>query len=50
MTMRASTKLRELLAAPGIVVAPGAGDGFCARLTEREGFGAVCVTGARAPR
>ncbi|MBI2205051.1 MAG: isocitrate lyase/PEP mutase family protein [Candidatus Rokubacteria bacterium] len=44
--MRASTKLRELLAAPDIVVAPGAYDGFSARLIERTGFAAVYMTGA----
>jgi carboxyvinyl-carboxyphosphonate phosphorylmutase len=46
MTTRASTKLRERLAAPGIVVAPGAYDGFSARLIERAGFEAVYMTGA----
>jgi carboxyvinyl-carboxyphosphonate phosphorylmutase len=44
--MRASTRLRQLLAAPGIVVAPGAYDGFSARLIESAGFRAIYMTGA----
>lgn len=44
--MRASTRLRQMLAQPGIVVAPGAYDGFSARLVEAAGFPAVYMTGA----
>jgi carboxyvinyl-carboxyphosphonate phosphorylmutase len=44
--MRASTTLRRLLAEPGIIVAPGAYDGFSARLIEAAGFKAVYMTGA----
>jgi 2-methylisocitrate lyase-like PEP mutase family enzyme len=38
--------LPELLAAPGLVVAPGAYDAIGARLIEQAGFGAVYMTGA----
>jgi len=38
--------LREQLAAPGMVIAPGAYDGIGARLIEQAGFGAVYMTGA----
>jgi carboxyvinyl-carboxyphosphonate phosphorylmutase len=44
--MRTSTRLRQLLRAPGIVVAPGAYDGFSARLIEAAGYQAVYMTGA----
>jgi carboxyvinyl-carboxyphosphonate phosphorylmutase len=44
--MRTSTRLRQLLAAPGIIVAPGAYDGFSAHLIEAAGFKAVYMTGA----
>ena len=44
--MRMTTRLRTLLAEPGIVVAPGAYDGFSARLVEAAGFKAVYMTGA----
>jgi carboxyvinyl-carboxyphosphonate phosphorylmutase len=44
--MRATTRLRQLLAAPGIVVAPGAYDGFSARLIEAAGYPACYMTGA----
>ena len=44
--MRMTTRLRTLLAGPGILVAPGAYDGFSARLVEAAGFGAVYMTGA----
>jgi carboxyvinyl-carboxyphosphonate phosphorylmutase len=44
--MRASTKLRQLLQHPGIVVAPGAYDGFSARLIEAAGYEAIYMTGA----
>ena len=39
-------RLRELLAEPGIVVAPGAYDAITARLIARNGFPAVYMTGA----
>jgi carboxyvinyl-carboxyphosphonate phosphorylmutase len=44
--MRMTTRLRTLLAEPGILVAPGAYDGFSARLIEAAGFRAVYMTGA----
>jgi carboxyvinyl-carboxyphosphonate phosphorylmutase len=44
--MRTTTKLRQLLNAPGIIVAPGAYDGFSAHLIEAAGFKAVYMTGA----
>ena len=44
--MRPTTKLRQLLRGPGIIVAPGAYDCFTAKLIEREGFPAVYMTGA----
>ncbi len=44
--MRTTTKLRQMLKAPGIIVAPGAYDGFSARLIEAAGFHAVYMTGA----
>ena len=44
--MRATTRLRELLAAPGIVPAPGAYDCLSAAVIERAGFPAVYMTGA----
>ena len=44
--MRTTTKLRQLLGAPGIIVAPGAYDGFSAHLIEAAGFKAVYMTGA----
>src|SRR6266496_3122488 len=44
--MRATTRLRKMLEAPGIVVAPGAYDGFSARLIEAAGFRCVYMTGA----
>jgi carboxyvinyl-carboxyphosphonate phosphorylmutase len=44
--MRATTRLRQLLREPGIVVAPGAYDGFSARLIEAAGYRAVYMTGA----
>jgi 2,3-dimethylmalate lyase len=44
--MRSTTRLRQMLAEPGIVVAPGAYDGFSARLVEAAGFTAVYMTGA----
>jgi 2,3-dimethylmalate lyase len=44
--MRPTTKLRQLLREPGIIVAPGAYDCFTAKLIEREEFPAVYMTGA----
>lgn len=44
--MRATTKLRQMLAEPGIIVAPGAYEGISARLIEAHGFRAVYMTGA----
>jgi 2-methylisocitrate lyase-like PEP mutase family enzyme len=41
----AQTTLRELLAGPEPVVAPGAYDALSARLAEQAGFGAVYMTG-----
>ena len=44
--MKTTTRLRELLAAPGIVAAPGAYDCLSAAVIERAGFPAVYMTGA----
>ena len=44
--MRTTTRLRQLLREPGIVVAPGAYDGFSARLVEAAGYQACYMTGA----
>src|SRR5260370_30501833 len=44
--MRATTRLRQMLKEPGIIVAPGAYDGFSARLIEAAGFRCVYMTGA----
>ena len=44
--MRTTTRLRELLAAPGIVPAPGAYDCLSAAVIERAGFPVVYMTGA----
>jgi len=44
--MNAATQLRQLLARPEIVVAPGAYDGLTARLIQQAGFSAVYMTGA----
>src|SRR5258705_9524482 len=44
--MRPTTRVRQMLQAPGIIVAPGAYDGFSARLIEAAGFQAVYMTGA----
>jgi carboxyvinyl-carboxyphosphonate phosphorylmutase len=45
-TVRPTTRLRQLLAGPGLVVAPGAFDGLSARLIEAAGFPLVYMTGA----
>jgi carboxyvinyl-carboxyphosphonate phosphorylmutase len=44
--MKTTTRLRQMLGEPGIIVAPGAYDGFSARLVEAAGFRAVYMTGA----
>ena len=44
--MKSSRRLRELLAQPDILVAPGAVDAITARLVEEAGFSAVYATGA----
>ncbi len=43
--MRVTSRLRELLAGPGLVVAPGAYDGLSARLIAQAGFPVVYMTG-----
>src|SRR5258708_11135136 len=45
--MKATTRLRQLIAGPEILVAPGAYDGITARLVEQAGFSALYMTGAR---
>jgi carboxyvinyl-carboxyphosphonate phosphorylmutase len=45
MTQRVTTALRDLLAAPDVVVAPGVADALNARLVAAEGFKAVYMTG-----
>jgi carboxyvinyl-carboxyphosphonate phosphorylmutase len=42
---RATTRLRELIDAPGLVVAPGVADALNARLVAAEGFQAIYMTG-----
>ena len=44
--MRTTTRLRQMIDEPGIIVAPGAYDGFSARLIEAAGFRCVYMTGA----
>ena len=46
--MKMSTQLRQLLARPEMVIAPGAYDGLTARVIEQAGFPAVYMTGAGA--
>jgi 2-methylisocitrate lyase-like PEP mutase family enzyme len=46
LSMNAATQLRQLLARPEIVIAPGAYDGMTARLVQQAGFTAVYMTGA----
>jgi 2-methylisocitrate lyase-like PEP mutase family enzyme len=48
--MRATTKLRQLLATRRAVVAPGVYDGLSARLTEQAGFAAVYASGGAIAR
>ncbi|MFL5698131.1 MAG: oxaloacetate decarboxylase [Ktedonobacteraceae bacterium] len=45
LTMRTTTRLRELLADPDLIVAPGAYDALSARLIAQAGFPAVYMTG-----
>ncbi|MGH7267756.1 MAG: methylisocitrate lyase [Candidatus Rokuibacteriota bacterium] len=44
--MRATTRLRTLVAGPGIAMIPGAHDALAARLIEQAGFPACYMTGA----
>lgn len=44
-TVRATTRLRELLREPGMIVAPGVADALNARLVAAEGFKAIYMTG-----
>jgi len=46
MTTRHTTRLRELIARPGAVMAPGVADALNARLVARHGFEAIYMTGA----
>jgi 2-methylisocitrate lyase-like PEP mutase family enzyme len=48
--MRATTKLRQLLASHRTLVAPGVFDGLSARLTEQAGFAAVYASGGAVAR
>ena len=43
--MRSTTRLRELLTTPGMIVAPGAYDALSARLIAQAGFSTVYMTG-----
>ena len=43
--MKPSTRFRQLLAQPGLIVAPGAYDGLSAKLIEQAGFDVVYATG-----
>jgi carboxyvinyl-carboxyphosphonate phosphorylmutase len=43
--MRPTTRLRELLAGPDMIVAPGAYDALSARLIAQAGFSAIYMTG-----
>ncbi len=43
--MRNTTRLRELLVGPEMIVAPGAYDALSARLIAQAGFPAVYMTG-----
>ncbi|MSO64730.1 MAG: isocitrate lyase/PEP mutase family protein [Alphaproteobacteria bacterium] len=44
--MKATARLRQLLAEPGLIMAPGVADALSARLVARHGFPAVYMTGA----
>ena len=43
--MQPTTRFRQLLAQPGLIVAPGAYDGLSAKLIEQAGFDVVYATG-----
>jgi 2-methylisocitrate lyase-like PEP mutase family enzyme len=45
MDTSTTSRLRELLAGPGCIVAPGVADGLAARLVKLSGFEAVYMTG-----
>ena len=45
MSKRSTTVLRELFAAPGLIVAPGVADALNARLVASEGYKVVYMTG-----
>ena len=44
--MKRAAELRHKLAAPGMLIAPGAYDGITAKLIEQAGFPLVYMTGA----
>jgi len=44
--VRSTTRLRELMARPGAVMAPGVADALNARLVRQHGFEAIYMTGA----
>ena len=44
--MKATTRFRQILSEPGIIVAPGAYDCLTAKIIEQAGFPAVYMTGA----
>jgi len=44
--MKATARLRQLLARPGLVMAPGVSDALMARLVAKHGFEAIYMTGA----
>lgn len=44
--MRPTTRLRELMARPGALMAPGVADALNARLVRKHGFDAIYMTGA----
>ena len=46
MSMTMTRRLRELLARPKVLMAPGAADALTARLIARHGFEAIYMTGA----
>ena len=46
MTMTVTKRLRELLARPKVLMAPGAADALTARLIAKHGFEAIYMTGA----
>jgi 2-methylisocitrate lyase-like PEP mutase family enzyme len=44
--MRPTTRLRQLLSRPGVIMAPGVADALNAKLVARNGFEAIYMTGA----